>query len=171
MADERSLIQAAQTDPSRFAELYEENFERVYAFIVRRVHDRRDAEDLTSDVFHKALANLHHFEWRGAPFAAWLYRIAANAIADHLRKSSREVNITVEAMATSELDDVERRAVLFRSVGRLPGDQRRVIVMRFGEGKSIREIAGEMGKSEGAIKQLQWRGMQSLRAQIGQSHG
>jgi RNA polymerase sigma-70 factor (ECF subfamily) len=171
MSDERPLIEAAQKDPSRFAELYEENFERVYAFVLRRVRDRRDAEDITGDVFQQALANLSRFEWRGVPFAAWLYRIAANAVADHYKKTSRQMSVSIEVMATSEIDDVERRATLFRSVDRLPRDQRRVIVMRFAEGKSIREIATEMEKSEGAIKQLQWRGLQTLRSQIGQSHG
>jgi hypothetical protein len=81
-AEERLLVEAAQKDPARFAELYELNFERVYGFIARRVGDRDAAEDLTSAVFHKALANLRRFEWRGAPFAAWLLRIAANAIAE-----------------------------------------------------------------------------------------
>ena len=77
--DERTLIEAAQRDPGRFAELYESNFDRVYAFVVRRVRDREEAEDVTSEVFHRALANLGQFEWRGVPFAAWLLRIAANA--------------------------------------------------------------------------------------------
>ncbi|HEY3055011.1 MAG TPA: sigma-70 family RNA polymerase sigma factor [Thermoanaerobaculia bacterium] len=170
MEPERSLIEAAQKDPSRFAELYEENFERVYAFVVRRVRDRQDAQDLTSEVFHQALANLGRFEWRGVPFAAWLYRIAANAIADHFRKRSREVGPSAEEMATDGITGIEQRASLFRSVDRLPRDQRRVIVMRFAEGKRIREIADEIGKSEGAVKQLQWRGLQSLRAQMNKSH-
>ena len=65
MEQERLLIEAAQKDPRRFAELYETNFERVYAFIIRRVHDRTEAEDLTSEVFQHALANLSKFEWRG----------------------------------------------------------------------------------------------------------
>src|SRR5262250_1947473 len=73
---ERLLVEAAQQDLRRFAELYEANFERVYAFIVRRVHDRTQAEDLTSEVFRHALENLSRFEWRGVPFAAWLYRVA-----------------------------------------------------------------------------------------------
>src|SRR5256885_15866809 len=67
---ERLRIEAAQRDPSRFAELYEDNFERVYAFIARRVRDRDEAEDLTSEVFHQALANLARFEWRGGPLPA-----------------------------------------------------------------------------------------------------
>ncbi len=76
-----------------------------------------------------------------------------------------EAHVVVNA-AGLWTDDVERRATLFRSVGRLPADQRRVIVMRFAEEKSIREIAQEIGRSEGAVKQLQWRGLQSLRAQM-----
>src|SRR5256885_1523345 len=144
MEPERGLIEAAQKDPSRFAELYEENFERVYAFVVRRVRDRHDAQDLTSEVFQQALANIGKFEWRGVPFAAWLYRIAANAVSDHFKKRSREASMSVDEIAADAIADIEQRASLFRSVDQLPRDQRRVIVMRFAEGKSIREIADEM---------------------------
>src|ERR1043166_2552779 len=87
--DERLLIEAAQKDPGRFAELYEINFERVYSYIVRRVQDRAEAQDLTSDVFHQALANLGRFEWRATPFAAWLFRIAANVIADRFERMAK----------------------------------------------------------------------------------
>src|SRR6266568_5895182 len=90
MEQERLLIEAAQKDPGRFADLYENNFERVYAFIVRRVRDRHEAEDLTAEVFQHALANLPRFEWRGVPFAAWWFRIAANAIADRWQRISKE---------------------------------------------------------------------------------
>src|SRR5262249_50949375 len=89
-ADERLLIEAAQNDPARFGELYENNFERVYAYIVRRVGNRGEAEDLTAEVFHHALANLKRFEWRGIPFAAWLFRIAANLISDRWQRWGRE---------------------------------------------------------------------------------
>ena len=171
MPDERTLIEAAQKDPGRFAELYEENFDRVYAFVARRVGGRQDAEDLTAHVFHQALAGLPRFEWRGAPFAAWLYRIAANAIADHFNEKSREAHVASEAIVTEPAEDIERRAALFRSVDRLPPDQRRVVVMRFTEGKSIREIAREIERSEGAVKQLQWRGLQTLRTQMGERRG
>ncbi len=67
-ADERALVEAAQSDPAKFDALYEMHFERVYAFIASRVRDRATAEDVTSEVFHKALANLARFEWRGVPF-------------------------------------------------------------------------------------------------------
>jgi RNA polymerase sigma-70 factor, ECF subfamily len=171
-AEERLLVEAAQKDPTRFAELYEINFERVYGFIARRVGDRDAAEDLTSEVFHKALANLRRFEWRGVPFAAWLLRIAANAIADRAHHTGKELAVDdppelgEEASALVDLEEVEHRARLFRLVDELPADQRRVIAMRFAEEKSIREIAEALGRTEGAVKQLQFRGLQSLRAQI-----
>ena len=167
MADERLRIEAAQKDPSRFADLYEEHFERVYAYVLRRAGDRGEAQDITADVFQQALANIGRFEWRGVPFAVWLYRIAANAVADHFQRLSRPAPAPPPESSTDEsYEDVERRAELFRSVDRLPPDQRRVIVMRFAEEKSIREVARELGRSEGAVKQLQWRGLQSLRARM-----
>ena len=167
---ERLLIKAAQEDPARFAELYENNFDRVYAYIARRVRDRNEAEDLTSEVFHHALASLPRFEWRGAPFAAWLFKIAANAIIDRSNKLAKERQASIVEPSTEhprEIDEeIERRARLFQLVNRLPADQRRVVSMRFAEEKSVREIAGELGRSEGAIKQLQFRALQTLRAQL-----
>jgi RNA polymerase sigma-70 factor, ECF subfamily len=75
-SEDRPLIEAAQRDPGRFADLYERNFARVYAYIARRVDNRQEAQDLTAEVFHRALANLGRFEWRGVPFAAWLFKLA-----------------------------------------------------------------------------------------------
>jgi RNA polymerase sigma-70 factor (ECF subfamily) len=163
--DERLLVEAAQKDPGRFAELYEIHFERVYAFVARRVGDRDAAEDLTSDVFHKALANLKRFEWRGVPFGAWLLRIAVNAIVDRSKRQGREIAVDdpPELSIQPGLGQVDDRARLFRLVERLPEDQRHVVVMRFAEQKSIREIAQHLGRSEGAVKQLQFRGLENLR--------
>jgi len=88
--DERLLIEAAKADPQRFGALYERNFDRVYAYVARRSGSRGEAEDLTSEVFHQALANLGRFEWRGVPFAAWLLQIARNAVADRWQRLARE---------------------------------------------------------------------------------
>lgn len=171
-ANERLLVEAAQKDPARFSDLYEANFERVYAFVSRRVHDRPAAEDVTSEVFEQALANLKNYEWRGVPFAAWLYRIAANAIADRWQHLARESGNPSRDDPPDERkganpEQIERRAQLFRLVKTLPADQRRVIEMRFAEGKSIREIASDLKRTSGAVKQLQFRGIQTLRAQLG----
>ena len=168
-ADERLLIEAAQKDPARFAELYQNNFERVYAYVVRRVGDRAETEDLTSEVFHHALANLRRFEWRGIPFAAWLLRIAGNLISDRWQRNSREQVVDEPEQIESapakgvEFEEVERRATLFRLVDTLPAEQRRVVVLRFVEQKSIKEVAREIRKTEGAVKQLQFRALSSLR--------
>jgi RNA polymerase sigma-70 factor (ECF subfamily) len=171
-AAERLLIEAAQRDPRRFAGLYEHNFERVYAYVVRRVGDRDQAQDLTADVFHRALASLPRFEWRGVPFAAWLLRIAANAIADHAKRRTRDREIPNLAVRDDPpLDEVEHRARLFRLVDSLAPDQRQVIVMRFAEQKTIREIAKKLERTEGAVKQLQFRALQNLRARLGDSNG
>ena len=166
--DERLLVEAAQKDPARFAELYELHFEPVYLFIARRVPSREIAEDLTSDVFHKALANLQRFEWRGVPFGAWLLRIAANAITDRGKKSGREVTFEnpPDLGTIPDLQPVEDGARLFRLVDELPADQKQVLLMRFTEEKSIREIATELNRSEGAIKQLQFRAITGLRSRL-----
>src|SRR2546422_10074435 len=145
-ADDRLLVEAAQKDPRRFGDLYEVNFARVYAFVASRVHDRDAAQDLTSDVFHKALANLSRFEWRGVPFAAWLLRIAANAITDRAKRTAREVPSAEdppEPGTEIDMTAVEHRAQLIRLVEQLPADQRRVIVERFVERSEERRVGKE----------------------------
>ena len=169
-AEDRLLVEAAQKDSARFLDLYEANFERVYAFVSRRVHSRADAEDITAEVFQSALENLGSYEWRGVPFAAWLYRMAANAVADRWQSLAREAGRPIATPRSVEFDEseierTERRAQLFRNVAKLPADQRRVIQMRFNDEKSIREIATALGKSAGAIKQLQHRACTKLREQ------
>ena len=167
--DDRLLVEAAKKDPSRFAELYELHFTRVYAYIARHVGDRDVAQDLTSDVFHKALASIQSFEWRGVPFAGWLLRIAANMIVDRSKRSGREVSgqdDLPDPGTQPNIEEIDQHARLFRLVEQLPPDQRRVIGMRFAEEKSIREIATELGRSEGAVKQLQFRALQNLRARM-----
>ncbi|MGA8150274.1 MAG: sigma-70 family RNA polymerase sigma factor [Terriglobales bacterium] len=167
-ADERLLVEAAQKDPSRFADLYELHFEMVYAFVARRVPDRAAVEDLTSDVFHRALANLKQFEWRGVPFGAWLLKIAANAVIDRAKRGGRELAFDdpPEISAKPRVEQAAELAALFRLVNELPDDQRQVVVMRFAEEKSIREIALHLKRSEGAVKQLQFRGLENLRARV-----
>lgn len=171
-ADDRLLVEAAQHDPSRFADLYERNFDVVYAFVVRQTRDREAAQDITSEVFHDALANLGSFEWRGIPFLAWLLRIASNAVADHFHRSARNrevaelderLEVQLANLTTDILTNWDPYARVFRSVKELPDDQRRVVEMRFAEEKSIGEIARTIGRSEGAVKQLQFRALQTLR--------
>jgi RNA polymerase sigma-70 factor (ECF subfamily) len=169
-ADERLLIEAAQQDPARFADLYEINFDRIYAFAVKRVRDRTEAEDLTAEVFHHALANLKRFEWHGIPFAAWLFRIAANLISDRRQRSRREMQddaaLESAQVSPAEVEEAERRATLYRLVETLPADQKRVVILRFVEQKSIKEVASAIRRTEGAVKQLQFRALSTLKARM-----
>jgi RNA polymerase sigma-70 factor (ECF subfamily) len=177
--EERRLIEASQRDPVCFAGLYESYFELVYVYVARRVRNRAETEDLTADVFRKALANLPRFKWTGAPFAAWLFRIASNMIADRAKRAAREgklasgesgpsltVGLLTRGEQQTDLEQCERRAQLFNLIDELAEDQRRVVVMRFAEEKSIGEIARELGRSEGAVKQLQFRALQNLRKKV-----
>jgi RNA polymerase sigma-70 factor (ECF subfamily) len=187
--EERRLVEAAQQDRACFGDVYERYFELVYGYVARRVRDRAATEDLTSEVFRKALANIDRFKWTGAPFGAWLLRIASNVIADRAKKAARERSSgpsASEGVHTSslavgllpdkaesasqsqqvQLEDAEKRAWVIRKVDELPDDQRRVVQLRFAEEKSISEIAAELGRSEGAIKQLQFRALQNLRAKL-----
>ncbi len=169
--DERTLIEAAQADPARFVDLYERHFHRVYAYVIRRTGSRAEAEDITSEVFERALTNLSRFEWRGAPFAAWLYRIAANALADRRRETQHDsAEPPPDVPDGREADEIERRAMLFQLVERLPDLQRQVIEMRFVDGKSIREIGAALDRSDGAVKQLQLRALENLRKGM-EGHG
>lgn len=170
-ADEQLLIERAQKDPSQFAEIYEANFERVYGFVAGRVRNRAEAEDVTAEVFHKALANLSRFEWRAVPFASWLFRIAANVIADRAYHAARERDMNnpghaeeiTEPAGPAGFEQMEERARLFRLVNLLPKRQRCVVISRFVEEKSIKQIAHEIGSSEAAVKQLQFRALENLR--------
>src|SRR5262245_65405503 len=117
--DDRLRIEAAQRDPSRFGELYEEHFYRVYAYIARRVGDRHQAEDLTADVFREALAGIGKFEWRGVPFAAWLVGIASHAVADYWKRSGREMGNRASEFEAAVPAELEHKAVLVPLVARL----------------------------------------------------
>ena len=172
---ERGLVEASQKDSRCFAHLYERYFNRIYAFALMRTGDRAAAEDVTADTFQQAFCSLPQFEWRGVPFSAWLFRIAANAAAKHRRQVAQnttldELSDTAAQCWDEPLIEVEERTQLFDLVKRLPRDQRQVIVMRFARQKTTREVAQALGRSEGAVKQLQSRALRNLRGWVGESY-
>ena len=170
-ADERRLVEAARQDPGRFAEIYEAHFGRVYAFVARRVPTRAEAEDVTAEVFHQALAGLGGFQWQGTPFAPWLLGIAAHLVARRWQRSSGHTEVPIDDLELAAVDGhAERQTLFVQLLSRLPDDQRRVIEQRFYEQHSIREIAQELGRSEGAIKQLQFRALETLRNLVRNRH-
>jgi len=169
--DEQQRVAAAQRDPALFAELYESNFPRVYGYIARRVPTRQDAEDLTSEVFHEALRSLAQFEWRGVPFAAWLLGIAGKRLASRWRRNGKRPEVSADVSERLSVESgIEAAAMLEQLVRELPPDQGLVIHRRFVEEKNLREIALELGRSEGAVKQLQFRALQNLRLRMGERH-
>lgn len=168
-ADEQALVEAARADPARFLELYDRHFHRVYAYVLRRAGNRGEAEDVTAEVFQRALAHLDRYEWRGVPFVAWLYRIAAHELSDRRHDAARLAGAQPPDPGTDP--QLEQQIALFQLVDRLPDEQRRVIELRFGEGRSLREAAHALGRSEGAIKQLQRRALENLRRGLEHHHG
>jgi RNA polymerase sigma-70 factor (ECF subfamily) len=172
---EQRLIEAVQHDSGRFGELYACYFDRVYAFALTRTESRRDAEDVTAETFARVLRTLPRFEWRGVPFTAWLMPIAAHVAADQYRRRQHETpleDLAEEPAAawSSQIAEVEERADLFALVERLPADQRQVIVARFGQERTSQDIARALGRSEGAVKQLQYRALKTLRTWVEPRH-
>lgn len=161
-ASERELIEAAQADPTLFGQLYLANLGPVFAYVFSRTRDRAAAEDLTSEVFFRALRALPRFEWRGVPYAAYLLRIADNLLRDAFSRVAAESRMDHRSedafLPEPAVDDG-----LFNLLGRLPDDQRLVLARRFADDRSIAQVAAELGRSEGAIKQLQHRALSTLR--------
>lgn len=174
--DEAVLIAAAQKDPAAFGPLYERYVDRIYRFAYRRVGSHAEAEDVTSQTFQQALAGLPGYVWRGVPFGAWLYRIAGNVIIRRGQSANRELlveDVSSWGPEVAEEEDDPARIVerwqdddLMTAVRKLPLDQQRVIVLRFSHGLKAREIGEAMGRSEGAVKQLLHRALNSLRATL-----
>ena len=166
---EQSLVESAQRDPSKFAELYRRNVTRVYAYFWVRFHNR---EDLTSRVFLRALKGISGFEWRGVPFSAWLLKIASNVMADEMKNSGKRAeDIELNHDEIGFTPEIDRRVLVAELVANLPEDQRRVIVLRFIEGKAGDEIARTMNRTIGAVKQLQLRAMKTLRKELARTNG
>lgn len=173
-ASEIALIDAAKLDPIRFGELYDQHFGQIYRFAFSRVRDRATAEDITSEVFVKALAALPAFRHSGRPFHAWLYRIAFNTITDSARGTNRCVPLDLVDESLTPADDstVElalRRCNLdrvWRRVATLPVDQRTALTLKFRDDLAVKDIAFAMGRSSGAVKLLLHRALVRLRSDL-----
>jgi RNA polymerase sigma-70 factor (ECF subfamily) len=143
----------------------------IYAFVSRRTGTGRSPKDITSQVFEQALRASDAFEWRGVPLAAWLYRIAANALADTgANAGETRTNRRPTCRMRASVEESIGGSRLYQQVDQLPDLQRQVIRMRFVEEKSIRDVRPLLERSEGAIKQLQLRALENLRKSMG-GHG
>jgi RNA polymerase sigma-70 factor (ECF subfamily) len=169
---EESLVKRAQQrDQVALTQIYEENFDRIYRYIVIKIGDRTEAEDMTQQVFLNAIKSIHTYQHKGMPLSSWLYRIAHNQIVDYWRKKSKHRTVPLEK-AEQKAGSDDPRAVaelhieieeLAKASKMLTKSQQEVIALRFSGGLSVLETARAMGKSEGAVKALQHSAIASLR--------
>ena len=168
---ERLLIEAAQRDRAAFAPLYERYVDQIFAYAHTLTRNRELAEDVTASTFAKAIEDLPRFEWRGVPYSAWLYRVAANVVARQARRPAwldLDEHQPVETQSPEQIvEQRDREASVRDAVATLPDDQRQAVLLRFGGDLRNREIGEIMGRSEGAVKLLTFRAMTALRKQLG----
>jgi RNA polymerase sigma-70 factor (ECF subfamily) len=159
-----------QGDNEAFAQLYEEHFDKIYRYVVLRIGNKVEAEDLTQQVFLNALRSISSFKWKGVPFSAWLFRIAHNLVVDYLRKEAKRITTPLDdsmvdsgsnpQKLTEQRLDIEQLALAAKQLTKL---QREVIRLRFAGELSVAEVAKAMGKSQGAVKALQHSAVIALR--------
>jgi len=164
------IDRARAGDRAAFAELYDTYADQVYRYVLYRVRESADAEDLTSDVFTRAFAAIHRYRWQGKSFLAWLYTIARNAITDRRRRERPMVDIEdayglAESGPTAHDQAVHGEDVtaLKGALHLLTGEQRAVIELRFTKDLSSAQVARKLGKNEGAVRALQFRALARLR--------
>jgi RNA polymerase sigma-70 factor, ECF subfamily len=162
---------ARQGDTEAFGLLYDHYQGSVYRFLYYRTRSSTLAEDLTSETFFRALRSMNGFRWQGKDFGAWLMTIARNLATDHFKAGRTRLETTTEDMGLHD-DATEgpegaviaglTNEILMRALTELPAEQRDCLVMRFLQGMSIAETAAVLGRSDGAVKQLQLRGVRNL---------
>ncbi len=172
LEEERLEILAAQRDRAAFAPLYERYVDQIHAYVYTLTHDLEEAADVTATTFARAMEELPRFQWRGVPYSAWLYRVAGNLVARERRRPGwieLEPRMLPDAGAdpADHAEASERAAEVRSAVAALPHDQRQAIMLRFGGDLPNREIAGIMGRSEGAVKLLTFRALTTLRLRLG----
>ena len=179
-----ALIAQAKKNPEAFGLLYERYVGRIYNYIHYRTSNHHDAEDLTARTFFRALKQIPRYKDRGAPYSAYLYRIAHNLVANWYRDNSRRQFISLDESLTTVLrrEDpsviAEERAqakneqdILLRAIRQLPPDRQQLLILKFAEQMSNVEIAQVMGRTEGAIKSLYHRTLVTLRGELATERG
>lgn len=176
LVDESQLVEQAKVDPDAFGKLYELHVEKIYNYIYYRVGNRHDAEDLTAKVFYRALNHIPRYNDKGKPFAAWLYRIAHNLVANWHRDHSRRQmvgldNVSLKSdqretphQAAERTDEAE---ILLAAIQELPPERQKLLTLKYADRMSNAEIGQIMGRSEGAIKSLYHRTLVSLKELLG----
>jgi len=170
LANEQVIVEAAKKDPSKFASLYDKYYEQIFRYIYQRVDDKEQAFDATQQVFIKALESLHKYEFRGVPFASWLYRIASSEVNNVYRaQKQRTVNIdsvgvygVIEEIGETKIDQYHDKIVDI--IGKeLPEDELQLIEMRFFEKRSFKEIGEILNITENNAKVRTYRILEKLK--------
>lgn len=174
MQDEQDIVRRAQQyDQQAFGQLYEEHFDKIYRYITLKIGNKVEAEDMTQQVFLKALRSISGYKWRNIPFSAWLFRIAHNQVVDYLRKKSKGVTMALdESIIISSGPDNNPQKIaehrlnveqLTSATRQLTAAQQEVISLRFAGEMPIAQVAVTMDRSEGAVKALQHSAIVALR--------
>lgn len=170
--DDPVLDQAIKGDEEAFSVLYQRNVKKIYNYIYYRTGNVRDAEDLTARVFQRALKHITRYKKTNVPFSAWLYRIAHNLVANWHRDNQRKKEVPIDDQINirskqdipdHEIEKKQEVEWLLRAVHQLPSNRQMVLILKYVEDLSNKEIAEIMGKSEGAIKSLYHRTLIELR--------
>lgn len=172
LKQEKQMVAAAQADPSKFSVLFEKYLDQIYNYIFHRIGDQNLTEDLTSEVFLKALENIQSFSWQGYPFSSWLYKIASNEVNQYYREHYKRTTISLHKINNNlshnpdflaHLTQKEKKEQVINLVASLPENQQEAITLRFSENLSYKEIGKIMGKKSNAVRQLVYRALENLR--------
>lgn len=168
------ILQAQRGDQQAMAAIYETHVDRIYRYIVYRVGSESDAEDLTAEVFLNMVAGLPNYEVTGAPFEAWLYRIAARRVADFYRQRGRlkesdlsENLVGSAAQPEEQMLEQQEVAELHAALGQLSEDEQQILILRFVERKSHQAVADILDKQVSAVKTAQYRALRRLSGLLG----
>lgn len=170
LEEELDWIQRAKNDPNHFGPLYKKYHEQIFRYIYQRMDDEEMAFDVTSQVFIKAMKNLHKYEFRGVPFSSWLYRIAKSELYQAYRDKKAERTVNLDSVhlqqmidEMSEDDSEQNRAKLFKSISQLKEEDMQLIEMRFFEKRSFREIGEILDITENNAKVKSFRALERLK--------
>jgi RNA polymerase sigma-70 factor (ECF subfamily) len=172
------IQKAIQGDKEAFSHLYQEHVTKIYNYIYYRTGNANDAEDLTARVFYRAMGSIQRYQQKGVPFSAWLYRIAHNMVANWHRDNSRKREVPLEDQIDLPFKGELPEATLLRNqethylmtyIRSLPSDRQQLVILKFVEGLPNSEIALIMNRSEGAIKSLYHRTLETLRQKMDQN--
>jgi RNA polymerase sigma-70 factor (ECF subfamily) len=170
MKEEPELIKKAKNrDSESFGFLYDQYSPAIYRFIFLKIGNKTTTEDLTHQVFLKAWQNIESYESQGFPFSSWLYRIAHNLVVDYYRTEKNYLNletikeVSVAGNLEEKIDQEFEMGLIKTALKELPPEYQTIIIMKFVEDLTNKEIATALGKTEGAIKTAQCRSLQNLK--------